>query len=61
MSKGMISNFVEADLYMIDKYDTYALALAFGIDPDIVEAWTEEKISWAKTTLKTKNEIEGGK
>ncbi len=61
MSKGMISNFVEADLYMIDKYDTYALALAFGIDPDIVEAWTEEKMSWAKNAIKIKNQTEGGK
>ena len=61
MSKGMISNFVEEDLYVIDKYDTYALAIVFGIDPDIVETWTEEKISWAKTTIKLKGEIEGGK
>ncbi len=61
MSKGMISNFVKGDDYLIDKFDTYSTALSFGIDPNIVEAWTEEKMSWAKTTIKVKNEIERGK
>ncbi len=61
MSKGMISNFVEADNILIDNYDTFSIALLFGMDPDIVEGWTEEKMSWAKTTIKVKQEIEGSK
>ena len=61
MSKGMISNFVEEDDYLINNYDTFSIALSFGIDPNIVETWTEEKFSWAKTTIQVKNEVEGGK
>lgn len=61
MSKGMISNYVRGDDYLIDNYDTMIVALSFGIDPSIVESWTEEKMGWAKTTIKVKNQIEGGK
>ena len=57
----MISNFVEGDQHLIDMYDEMSLALAFSIDPDIVAGWSEVKIAWAKTTLKIKNEVEGGK
>lgn len=61
MNKGLVSNYKEADNYLIDNFDTFSVALSFSIDPDIVEGWTVERMAWAKTALKVKGRIEGGK
>lgn len=61
MSKGMISNFVEADNYMIDNYDEFVCSKEFSTPIDKVRSWTEEDMAWAKTTLKVIKNTEGGK
>ncbi len=61
MSKNMVSNFLETDEYLIYNFDTFSIALEYGIDPSVVEAWTEEKLSWAKTVLKIRKNLENDK
>lgn len=61
MSKGMISNYERGDDYLIDMFDEFLCAKEFSTPISEVEAWTVEKMAWAKTTLKVINNIEGGK
>ena len=61
MNKGMISNFHEADEHLIYCYDEFVCAMEFSTPLSEVRKWTEEDMSWAKTTLKVRNAIQGGK
>ncbi len=61
MGKGLISNFVEEDAYLIEQYDNHIIAIEFGDPLSEVEEWRENKMTWARTILAVRSNLAGGK
>ena len=61
MGKGLISNIVEEDVYLIEQYDNHIIAIEFNDPLSEVETWRENKMEWAKTILQVRTNLESGK
>ncbi len=57
MAKGLVSNYTPEDEELIERFEINNIAIEFGDSLSDVETWRTDKIEWAKTTLKVRENI----